>query len=299
MLNRLAVKPGDKIGILSTARWMDQTEMKFADELLLSWGLKPVYGETITARSEQFAGDDNLRSKDLQTFLDDADIKAILCARGGYGTIRIMDKIDFTGFMNNPKFICGFSDITVLFAHITDKLGIPVLHSAMPFTFPNNSEAALQTLKDALFGIAPAYSIPAHPLNIFGETEAELIGGNLSILYSLLGTKYGFSTSGKILFIEDIDEYRYHIDRMMWSMKLAGKLHPLKGLIIGGLTDIKDNLVPFGKSAESIILEQVQELNIPVCFGFPAGHQDDNRALYLGRKVVLKTEKTHSSLTYI
>jgi len=299
MLNRLAVKQGDKIGILSTARWIEKNELEFADQLLRSWGLIPVYGETIFAKDGQFAGDDMLRANNLQTFLDDPDIRAIICARGGYGTIRIMNKIDFTGFMNTPKFICGFSDMTVLFSHITDKLGMPVIHSGMPFTFPKNSTASLETLKNCLFGIAPEYDIPANSNNILGETSGVLIGGNLSILYSLLGTKFGFSSAGKILFIEDIDEYLYHIDRMMWSLKLAGKLENIIGLVIGGMTDLKDNQVPFGISAETIILEQVKELNIPVCFGFPVGHQDDNRALYLGREIHLKTDSEKSSLIYL
>ncbi len=299
MLNRLAVKQGDKIGILSTARWIERKELEFADQLLRSWGLIPVYGETIFAKDGQFAGDDMLRANNLQTFLDDPDIRAIICARGGYGTIRIMNKIDFTGFMNTPKFICGFSDMTVLFSHITDKLGMPVIHSGMPFTFPKNSTASLETLKNCLFGIAPEYDIPANSNNILGETSGVLIGGNLSILYSLLGTKFGFSSAGKILFIEDIDEYLYHIDRMMWSLKLAGKLENIIGLVIGGMTDLKDNQVPFGISAETIILEQVKELNIPVCFGFPVGHQDDNRALYLGREIHLKTDSEKSSLIYL
>lgn len=299
MLNRLAVKPGDKIGILSTARWIERSEIEFADQLLRSWGLIPVYGETISAKDGQFAGDDALRANNLQTFLDDPEIRAIIFARGGYGTIRIMDKIDFTGFMQAPKFICGYSDMTVLFSHITDKLGMPVIHSAMAFNFQKNSSAALETLKNCLFGIAPEYNISPNSYNISGETNGVLIGGNLSILYSLLGTKFGFSTAGKILFLEDIDEYLYHIDRMMWSMKLAGKLENLKGLIIGGMTDLKDNQVPFGKSVEMIILEQVKNFNIPVCFGFPAGHQDDNRALYLGREVLLTTDPEKSTLIYV
>ena len=299
MLNRLAVKPGDKIGILSTARWIEKSELQFADQLFRSWNLNPVYGKSISAQHGQFAGDDQLRAKNLQQFLDDPEIRAIICARGGYGTIRIMDKIDFTGFMQNPKFICGYSDMTVLFSHITDKLGLPVIHSAMPFAFAKNTAISLESLKNALFGIAPEYIIPSNSNNIYGESRGVLIGGNLSILNSLLGTKFGFSSAGKILFMEDIDEYLYHIDRMMWSLKLAGKLDNLKGLVVGGMTDMKDNQVPFGRSVEEIILDQLRDHNIPVCFGFPAGHQDDNRAIYLGREVLLKTDKEQSLLKYI
>ncbi len=299
MVNRLAVKPGDKIGILSTARWIERKEMEFADELLRSWGLVPVYGESISSKEGQFAGDDGIRAKNLQQFLDNAEIRAIICARGGYGTIRIMEKIDFTGFMLSPKFICGFSDMTVLFNHITDKLGLPVIHSAMPFTFPKNSSASLESLKNLLFGIMPEYTIAPDASNVYGEASGILIGGNLSILYSLLGTRFGFSSAGKILFIEDVDEYLYHIDRMMWSLKLAGKLDHLKGVVIGGMTELKDNQVPFGRTVENIILEQFKEYDIPVCFGFPAGHQDDNRALYLGKEVLLKTSPEQSIIKYI
>ncbi len=298
MLNSMILKEGDSIGILSTARWLDEAELQLADKTFRLWGLIPVYGKTIKSRNNQFAGDDDLRRKDLQQFLNDPSIKAIICARGGYGTIRIMDELDFTDFMLQPKLICGFSDITVLHTHINDKLGINTIHSTMPICFQTNTPESIQTLKNTLFGIKPEYLIEPHAMNTSGEAEGILIGGNLSILYSLLGTRYGFSTNGKILFIEDVDEYLYHIDRMMMSLKLAGKLDHIKGLIVGGMSDMKDNLVPFGKPAEEIILEHVNKLNIPLCFGFPAGHQDDNRAMYMGRKVKLEVNNEGAKLNF-
>jgi len=299
MSGRLALQEGDKIGILSTARWLDKSAVDFADQIFRSWGLVPVYGKTIEARHHQFAGDDELRRNDLQQFLDDAATRAVICARGGYGTIRIIDKIDFTGFMNHPKWICGFSDITVLHTHINDKLGLPTLHCCMPVTFEKNSPEALDTLKQCLFGKMPSYTIGPHVLNKPGKTSGELVGGNLSLLYSLLGTKFGYQTTDKILFLEDIDEYVYHIDRMMMSLKLAGKLRHIKGLVVGGMNDMKDNAVPFGKTAEEIILEYVKEMDIPVCFGFPAGHIDDNRALVFKKKIQLDVSGTAVHLNYI
>ena len=298
MLNRMALHKGDKVGVLSTARWIEEQELKEANELLRSWGLIPVYGKSIGAKFNQFAGEDSLRAENLQAFLDDPEIKAIICARGGYGTIRIIDRIDFTGFMANPKFICGYSDITVLHAHINDKLGLPTIHSTMPFSFSRNSMLAKQTLENALFGNALNIQTEPHPLNNFGTAEGILIGGNLSILYSLLGTRFGFSTAHKILFIEDIDEYLYHIDRMMISLKLAGKLDAVKAIIVGGMTDMKDNKVKFGTSAEEIIATHVQPYNIPVCYGFPAGHIDDNRAMIFGSKIELQITAEGTLLSY-
>jgi len=299
MFNRLALKQGDSIGILSTARWIDESELQNALEIFKSWGLNPVLGETISARFNQFAGEDSVRANDLQQFMDNPEIKAIVCARGGYGTIRIMEALDFTGFMENPKWICGFSDITVLHAHINDKLGIPSLHCTMPFSFANNSAAALSTLNAALFGNPLSISCAHHPLNKQGTAEGVLIGGNLSILYSLLGTKFGFSTGHKILFIEDIDEYLYHIDRMLMSLKLAGKLEFVKGIIVGGMTDMKDNKVKFGISAEEIIANHVSKYDIPVCYGFPSGHIPDNRAMIFGTTVKLSVTNTETTLSYL
>jgi len=294
----MKLQEGDSVGILSTARAIDFSEIELADALLRSWGYKPVYGNTIGLKHGQFAGTDAERSADLQTMLDDASMKAILFARGGYGSIRILDRIDFTGFLKYPKLLCGFSDVTVFHAHVNDKLGLHTVHSSMPYSFPGNTIEALDSLRNILSGDYRVIETAGNYLNIAGEASGVLIGGNLSILYSLLGTRYGFNTAGKILFIEDIDEYLYHIDRMMMSMQLAGKLKDLKGVIVGDFTDMKDNKVPFGKTAEEIINSYIEPLGIPVCYKFPSGHIADNRALVLGRQIQLKVGET-VTLRYI
>ena len=228
--------------------------------------------------------------------LDNPDIKAILCVRGGYGTVRIIDDIDFSHFQKNPKWLAGFSDITVLHSHI-HKLNVASLHSTMPISFSSNTTESIMSLKDALFGKHLSIKIDLHPFNRFGEAKGQIVGGNLSILYSLMGSPSDLNTDGKILFIEDLDEYLYHIDRMMMNLKRSGKLSNLKGLIVGGMTKMNDNTIPFGKDAESIIKDVVSEYNYPVCFGFPAGHIKDNRALKLGVIAELKVDK-QSSLNY-
>ncbi len=228
--------------------------------------------------------------------LDNQDIKAILCVRGGYGTVRIIDDIDFSQFQKNPKWLAGFSDITVLHSHI-HKLNVATLHSTMPISFSSNTSKAVMSLRDALLGKHLSIKIDHHPFNRFGEAKGLIVGGNLSILYSLMGSPSDLNTDGKILFIEDLDEYLYHVDRMMINLKRSGKLSNIKGLIVGGMTKMNDNAIPFGKDAESIIKDVVSEYNYPVCFGFPAGHIKDNRALKLGVIAELKVDK-QSSLNY-
>lgn len=294
-----ALQPGDKVAILSTARSVSFQEIEKSIVELKKNGYIPVIGSTIDKTYSVFAGEDAFRADDLQKHLNDPEIKAILFARGGYGTIRILEKIDFTGFVNSPKWLCGFSDITVLHTHINDKLAIPTVHSAMPFNFPTAESDTINSLFSILRGNIPDYQWETAVENKPGSAEGELIGGNLSILFSLLGTKYGFNTAGKILFIEDVDEYLYHIDRMMMSMLLAGKLQHLKGIIVGGFTEMKDNKVPFGKSVEQIIMDHVQTLQIPVAFHFPAGHTPLNKAMIFGKKIRLQCTSHHSHLKYI
>lgn len=281
-----SLSSGDKVGIVATARKVSIEESNPAIYILDSWGFKPIIGKTIGKAENQFAGNDLDRIQDLQQMLDDPDIKAIICARGGYGTVRIIDQLDFNNFIKHPKWICGFSDVTVLHSHINMNFNTATIHSPMCFNFPNAIE--LNTLKKALFGEELSYHIPPRSLNKKGNAEGELTGGNLSILYSLIGSQSDINTEGKILFIEDLDEYLYHIDRMMMNLKRSGKLHNLKGLIVGGMTDMKDNQVPFGKTAEEIILDAVKEYNYPVCFGFPAGHMENNSALIMGGMVSME-----------
>lgn len=291
------LRQGDKIGLISTARKISKEELQVAIEHIESWGLKIKFGENLFNSYHQFSANDNKRTKDLQTMLDDDNIKAIICARGGYGTVRLIDKINFSKFQKNPKWIVGFSDVTVLHSHI-HNLKIASLHSTMPVNFSNNNLASIKSLKDALFGKSINVKAKHHPLNRFGESIGQVVGGNLSILYSLIGSPSDINTDGKILFLEDIDEYLYHIDRMMISLKRSGKLSNLKGLIIGGMTKMNDNNISFGKDAESIIFDTVSEFNYPMCFEFPAGHIKNNRSIKLGLRAKLKVNKK-CSLSYL
>lgn len=282
------LQKGDKIGIVACARKISKEELEPAVDLLTSWGLEVVLGKNIFRAEHQFSGSDDQRAADLQSMLDDPAVKAVISARGGYGTVRIIDKLDFTAFKKQPKWIIGYSDITVLHSHV-HNFGIKTLHATMPINFAKNAEA-IETLRKALFGEALRYEGGSHSLNRKGNAEAELVGGNLSLLYALTGSVSDINTNGKILFIEDLDEYLYHIDRMMINLKRSGKLSHLAGLIVGGMSDMKDNAVPFGKTAEEIILDAVKEYDYPVCFGFPAGHIDRNLALVLGGKVKMEVK---------
>ncbi len=291
LLKPPSLNTGDTICILSTARAISSEEIQPAVNLFESWGLKVKAGNTIGKVHHQFAGEDALRLKDFQTALDDENVKAIFCARGGYGTVRLLDAINFTNFLRKPKWIIGFSDVTYLHTQIANTLGVMTLHAPMASTLASSTTPALESLRSELFGERNEYVLPPHALNRAGEAAGELIGGNLSILYSLTGTKTNINTLGKILFLEDLDEYLYHIDRMMMNLKRAGKLSDLAGLVVGGFTEMKDNAIPFGKSAEAIIAEHVAEFNYPVCFNFPAGHISDNRALVMGRKYHLSVQE--------
>ncbi|MBL7776932.1 MAG: LD-carboxypeptidase [Chitinophagales bacterium] len=296
LLRPPSLQPGDSIYLLSTARKISVEELQPAIGLFESWGLRVVIGKSIGAEDRQFAGDDALRTKDFQTALDDKNIRAIICARGGYGTVRMMDAINYDVFMRHPKWVVGFSDVTYLHVHISNSLGIQTLHATMPFSFGNNTPEAIECLRKELFGIKNEYHISTHPLNRVGSANGILIGGNLSILYSITGTKSGINTSGKILFLEDLDEYLYHLDRMMMNLKRSGKLHDLAGVVVGGFTDMKDNKVAFGCTAYEIIAEHLQDYNYPVCYVFPAGHIADNRALVMGRKYQLTVTTSSVSL---
>jgi muramoyltetrapeptide carboxypeptidase len=281
------LKIGDKIGIISPARKITLNELDPAIKTIESWELKVELGSNLFEVDNQFSGTIEQRSTDLQTMIDDDSIKAILCARGGYGTVQIIDNIDFSKLKNNPKWIVGYSDVTVLHSHL-NKLGIASLHATMPINFKTNAKESLASLKNGLFGNENNILCGPHPFNKFGKVEAEVVGGNLSILYSLLGSNSDVDTDGKILFIEDLDEYLYHIDRMMMNLKRNGKFTKLKGLVVGSMSDMNDNTIPFGKTAEEIILEYIKEFDFPVCFNFPAGHLDDNRTLVFGKECTLE-----------
>lgn len=277
-----ALSKGDTIAIAAPARKISAEELQLAIRFIEDQGFKIRVDEAVFKHFHQFAGTDAERAAHFQTLLDDHEVKAILCARGGYGALRIIDKLDFSKFMQHPKWIIGYSDITVIHAHIL-KLGIQSLHATMPLNFAINTPEALQSLVDVLQNKPVHYTIENHLRNRTGTATGQLVGGNLSILYSLAGSSDFPDLKGKILFVEDLDEYLYHIDRMILSLKRMGVFENLSGLIIGGMEDMKDNAIPFGKSAEEIIAEHIVEYDFPVCFGFPVGHISDNHAMVLGR----------------
>ena len=291
------LQKGDAVAIVSTARKVSKKELIPALAILKNWKLNVVIGTSIEAEEHQFAGNDNLRASDFQEMLDNPKIKAIWCARGGYGTIRMIDLLDFSNFKNNPKWIIGYSDVTVLHSHL-HQLGFETLHAQMPVSIETKTAACVQSLKSSLFGKNTNITIPYEVSNVMGNAKGVLVGGNLSMLYSLCGSSSSISTKGKILFIEDLDEYLYHIDRMLQNLKRNGMLDQLEGLIIGGMTKMNDNDIPFGQSAEEIILSICDDYNYPIVFNFPAGHIKDNRALILGRKAELIISKTETILTF-
>ena len=291
------LKEGATVAIVSTARRISKKELIPAITILKKRGLKVVLGTSIGAEDHQFAGNDELRTSDFQTMLDHPEIDAIWCARGGYGTVRIIDQLDFSNFKNYPKWIIGYSDITVLHAHL-HQLGIETLHAQMPLFIETKSDATINSINETLFGEKYEIIIPSEKNNINGIASGQLIGGNLSILYSLCGSPSALNTKGKILFIEDLDEYLYHIDRMLQNLKRNGMFDQLEGLIVGGMTQMHDNDIPFGKNAAEMILDICSEYDFPIAFNFPAGHLEDNRALILGRKADLMVNKNGVILSF-
>ncbi len=279
------LKKGDKIGIVAPARKISKNELEEAFKIIRNRGYNVVYTDSLFSEENQFAGSDLLRAQELQLMLDDDSIKAIMFARGGYGCVRIVDKIDFSRFYKHPKWLTGYSDITVFHNHVSMNFGIQTMHATMPINFTGNTNQAINSLFDKLQGKIVDTVFSSNKMNRVGDAEGQLVGGNLSVLYSLLGSNSFPDTDGKILFLEDLDEYLYHIDRMMMGLKRAGMLSNLAGLVVGGMTQMNDNPIPFGKTAEEIIRDCVDEFDYPVYFGFPAGHIDDNRALIMGRNI--------------
>lgn len=284
-----------RVGIVAPGRKVTPEEMRFAVDWLRSKGMEAVFDERLFASDYIFAGSDDHRAQIIQEMMDRDDIDAIWLARGGYGSIRVIDKLDFSRFVHHSKPFIGFSDGTV-FHGMMQRLGLTSIHASMPYFLENKTEAALQSLEDALYGMPLHYEWPSHPLNRIGEAEALLVGGNLSVLYGMMGSNSFPETEGHILFIEEVDEYIYHVERMMMGLKRAGLLQSLAGLVVGGLSDIHDNPDPFGKTVEQAIFDTVKEYDFPVCFGFPAGHIPDNRALVLGHTASLKVLESHCIL---
>ena len=285
------------MALVSTARKISAAELAPAIATLESWGLEVVLGDSIAGDHHQFAGDDDLRRRDFQRQLDDPTIRAVLCARGGYGTARIVDGLDWTRFAEAPQWVAGFSDVTVLHCHLLAR-GFASLHSTMPVLFAQaGGEAALHTLRQALFGEARApLAAPPHPLNRPGTATGELVGGNLSLLHTLTGTPSQVSFAGRILFLEDLDEYLYHIDRMLLHLHRSGQLAGVAGLVVGQFSQMRDNTVPFGSSALEIIDHYAQLYGFPVGYGFAVGHEADNRALVVGQTATLTVDAAGARL---
>ncbi len=296
-----ALKQGDTVVIISPAKAIDHKYIQLVVQLFESWGLKVLVGKNAFGVHGYFSGTDRQRLQDLQWALDHKEAKAIITTRGGYGSVRIVDDANYTMFRNYPKWMVGFSDITVFHNLFHSKLKFPTIHAIAPLYLDRlaHSSEPLKTLRKALFGEELVYEVPKNPNNKWGNANGEVVGGNLAILCSLVGTSIDIDMDGKILFIEEVSEYAYQLDRMLQGLKLAGKLKGLKGLVVGGLTDIKMCEETFGVSPEELIMQVVSEFNYPVLFDFPAGHQLDNRALVLGCVYELKVTGLGASLKQI
>ena len=295
------LKAGDTVAIVAPAGILKNKEAVIAKAktLLESWGLHVVYGKHMFKKAHHFAGTDDQRCQDFQDALDNPEIKAILSARGGYGSVRILDKLDFSQFKKSPKWIIGYSDITAFHNHI-HNLGVETLHAMMASSMqdaPEEIPHTIASLKTALFGEKLTYTIPSSKYNKPGKVSGELVGGNIAILASMLGSESQISTDNKILFIEEIGEYKYAIDRMLQSLKRAGYFTKVKAVIVGGMTKVKKNTTPWGSSIEQLVLDVIPN-NIPVLFDFPAGHDKDNRALIMGRKVYVDIHQKESIIQF-
>ncbi|MDN5203558.1 LD-carboxypeptidase [Fulvivirgaceae bacterium BMA10] len=293
------LKPKDKVSIVATAKKVKGPDIENGAEILEKWGLTINFGKSLFTKENQFAGNDEKRIKDLQTAIDDPEIKAIFCARGGYGTTRIIDQINFSALEQFPKWIIGFSDITALLCHL-HGLNIESVHATMPAIFQmKGAEEAVESLRKILFGESIEYQVPHHRLNRSGKAQAQIIGGNLSILTHIIGSSSDIDTANKILFIEDIDEDLYRLDRMMVQMKRAGKLNQLAGLLIGHFSDMKDNPDdPFGQNSFEVIASHVNQFNYPLAFGFPVGHEPQNLAIPVSRITKLNVGQEYTTLAF-
>ncbi|HUX57709.1 MAG TPA: LD-carboxypeptidase [Bacteroidales bacterium] len=294
------LKPGDEVAIISPSFFIDEEKVAGAVTVLNQWGLKVRVGRNALKRNGSFAGSDKERLCDLQEMTDDSEIKAVICSRGGYGISKIINNVDFSALKINPKWYVGFSDITVLQMWLNEVYGIISVHGEMPLNFSSHARngEVLRSLQQALFGDLHPCIWEGHFLNS-SNAVGEMTGGNLSLIYSLAGTPAEPETKGKILFIEEVGEYYYHIDRMLTSLKLAGKLEGLSALVIGGMNDIKDAKLPWSKSIEKTIYSVVGEYGYPLFFNFPAGHIADNRAFYIGKQAKIEIKGKKATLTYI
>ena len=296
------LKTGDTVAIVAPSGILKNRtdEVQQAQALLKRWGLHSVVGKHVFSEADHFAGTDDERCEDLQEALDNPKISAIWCARGGYGTVRILDKLDYSKFKQNPKWLIGYSDITALHNQIHNE-GVESLHAIMCVSLPKDEseiEASISTLKNTLFGNPLSYTLKGSNYNKTGTTSGQLVGGNLTMLQTMLGSKTSIDTFGKILFIEEIGEYKYHIDRMLQSLKRAGYFDNCKGVIVGDMTKLRTNTTLWGTSVEQLILDALADYDFPIAFNMPAGHEKDNRALILGRTVKLTVDSKQSSVVF-
>lgn len=296
------LKAGDTVAIVAPSGILKsrEGEVQQAVALLKGWGLHAVIGKHVFSKAHHFAGTDAERCEDLQNAMDDPKISAIWSARGGYGTVRILDKLDYTEFRKNPKWIIGYSDITALHNQVHNE-GFQSLHALMCTSLTKNVaeiEESIETLKGAIFGKPSNYSLKGSKYNRVGEVSGPIVGGNLTILHTMLGSKESINTSGKILFIEEIGEYKYHIDRMLQSLKRAGYFDNCKGLIVGDMSKLRKNTTLWGTSVEQLILDVLSEYDFPIAFNMPAGHEEDNRALILGKSAKLVVAKSKTTLEF-
>jgi muramoyltetrapeptide carboxypeptidase len=293
------LEQGDTVGIVCPAGYMALEKAQTCINVLQEWGFKIKIGKTIGGDSQNyFSGTDEERLNDFQQMLDDDEVKAVFCARGGYGIGRIVEQINFKKFGRSPKWIIGFSDVTILHSHIYSNYKTTTLHAPMAsaFTDEGYKNEFVMSLKNALEGKKTKYQCKAHEFNKRGEAVGDLVGGNLSLLAHLVGSSSDIKTKGRILFLEDVGEYLYNIDRMFYQLKRSGHFDKLAGLIIGGFTDIKDTERPFGKTVYEIIHDVVKEYDYPVCFDFPVSHGKENYALKVGAGCKLKVGKTKVTL---
>ncbi len=292
------LKKGDLIGVTCSSSKMELAAAEYAAEVLRSWGFRVHLGITVGTSFHNFSAPDELRLEELQDMLDDPEIKAIVFGRGGYGMVCILDKLDFKKFRKHPKWLCGYSDVTILHAHIQERYGIATIHSVMcsGITKDTVEDPYVKSLEQVLKGKKYSYHTPSHELNREGSASGILVGGNLSLLANASGTASQVNTKGKILLLEDIGEYRYNVDRLMYNLKRAGWLDKLAGLVVGGFTDGKETTTPFGQTEYEIIHNMVKEFDYPVCFNFPIGHQTENYTVKLGMKHHLKVGEAKTIL---
>ncbi len=298
MIQPPALNPGDLIYITAPAKLMDAQAVTYAKKHLEENGFKVLISKNCLGKHHYFSGTDEERLLDFQFGIDHPDVRAILCARGGYGSIRLVDRINWANMLREPKWLIGFSDITV-FHHRLNSLGVQSIHGSMPINFEKNTDAALTSLVNTIKGRWPQFALPSNQCNKVGIATGNLIGGNLSIVYSMLGTDDQYDFEDSILFLEDLGEHYYQVERMFFALKKSGSFQKIKGLIIGGISELEDTDPPLGRTIEEIVLDQLMFTRIPVLFNFPGGHIEDNRAMVFGKKIQLTVSEGEASVVYL